>query len=152
MRMLLYLSASVLVVVCATWAYRVNYATQEALDRVADLRSDIAGEREAIEVLDAEWAYLNRPDRLRELVNANASTLALVELTPDQFGDVSMVPFPPEPTAAEAVAAAVAAGVTQVATAEGTAPQAAVPHVGAPKAHGPGPLARPAGASPGDSQ
>jgi hypothetical protein len=147
MRILLYLSASVLVVVCATWAYRVNYATQEAMDRVADLQNDIADEREAIEVLDAEWAYLNRPDRLRELVNANASTLALVELTPDQFGDVSMVPFPPEPTEEQAVAAAVAAGVTRVATAERSAPQATAPQVGAPAAVRGGPLARPAGAS-----
>ena len=97
MRMLLYLSASVLVVVCATWAYRVNYATQEALDRVADLQNDIADEREAIAVLGAEWAYLNRPDRLKDLVNANASTLALVELTPDQFGEAAMVAYPPEP-------------------------------------------------------
>ncbi len=115
MRMLLYLSASVLVVVCATWAYRVNYATQEAMDRVADLRNEIAGEREAIAVLDAEWAYLNRPDRLKQLVAANAPTLGLAELTPDQFGDVAMVPYPPEPSDAQAVAAAVAAGVAGVA-------------------------------------
>ena len=73
MKLVLYLSAAVLVVVCATWAYRVNYATQEAMDRVADLRSEIAGEREALAVLNAEWAYLNRPDRLSALVSAHAS-------------------------------------------------------------------------------
>jgi hypothetical protein len=76
-------SAVVLVVVCATWAYRVNYATQEALNRVADLRGEIAREREALVVLTAEWSYLNRPDRLRGLVAANAETLGLVELSPD---------------------------------------------------------------------
>ena len=38
MKLVLYLSAAVLVVVCATWAYRVNYATQEAMGRIADLR------------------------------------------------------------------------------------------------------------------
>src|SRR5690606_6275561 len=64
MRLTLYLSAIVLVAVCATWAYRVNYATQEAMNRVADLRAAIALEREALGVLRAEWAYLNRPDRL----------------------------------------------------------------------------------------
>ena len=36
MRIVLHLSGIVLVVVCATWAYRVNYATQEALNRVAE--------------------------------------------------------------------------------------------------------------------
>lgn len=29
-----------------------------------DLRNDMAFERETIQVLEAEWAYLNRPDRL----------------------------------------------------------------------------------------
>jgi hypothetical protein len=94
---LLHLSAGVLVVVCATWAYRVNYATQEALNRVADLRAEIAREREALAVLSAEWAYLNRPDRLSELVAANAEALGLAELTPEQFGETAMVAYPPEP-------------------------------------------------------
>lgn len=107
MRLVLYVSSAVLVVVCATWAYRVNYATQEAMNRVADLRAEIAREREALGVLEAEWAYLNRPDRLRALVDANAATLALVELAPDQFADVGMVAFPPppDPTVPETAAA-----------------------------------------------
>jgi hypothetical protein len=94
MRLVLHLSAAVLVVVCATWAYRVNYATQEALNRVADLRAEVAAEREALAVLNAEWAYLNRPDRLRELVELNAEALGLAELTPDQFGEAAMVAYP----------------------------------------------------------
>jgi hypothetical protein len=98
MRLVLHLSALVMVVVCATWAYRVNYATQEASDRAAELRAAIAAEREAIAVLNAEWAYLNRPDRLRALVAANAEALGLAELTPDQFGAPAMVAYPPEPT------------------------------------------------------
>jgi hypothetical protein len=97
MRIVLHLSAAVLVVVSATWAYRVNYATQEAMGRLDDLRQEIADEREAIAVLNAEWAYLNRPDRLQALVAANAAELGLAELTPDQFGEASMVAFPPEP-------------------------------------------------------
>ena len=99
MRIVLHLSAAVLVVVSATWAYRVNYATQEAMGRLDDLRQEIAAEREAIAVLNAEWAYLNRPDRLKALVAANAAALGLEELTPEQFGEASMVAFPPEPEA-----------------------------------------------------
>ncbi len=98
MRLLLNLSAAVLVVVCAVWAYRVNYATQEASDRVADLRQQIADEQEAIAVLKAEWAYLNRPDRLRALVAANPE-LGLAELNPDQFGDTASVAYPAPPEA-----------------------------------------------------
>lgn len=104
MRTVLYLSGIVLVAVCATWAYRVNYATQEAMNRVADLRAQIDEEQEALAVLRAEWAYLNRPDRLKALVKANEKALGLVDLTPDQFGDIASVPFPPEPgTAADLV-------------------------------------------------
>lgn len=117
MRWLLYLSSAVLVGVCATWAYRVNYATQEASNRVADLRSQIAAEREALSVLHAEWAYLNRPDRLAALVKGPGAALGLAPLSPEQFGEVAMAPFPPEPAvtasaplAPEAGAPAPAAG------------------------------------------
>ncbi len=101
MRAGLYLSAAVLVAVCATWAYRVNYATQEALNRLADLRAEIAAEREALSVLNAEWAYLNRPDRLAALVAGPGAGLGLVPLTPEQFGEAAMVAYPPEPELAE---------------------------------------------------
>ena len=97
MRWGLYLSAAVLVAVCATWAYRVNYATQEAANRVADLRAQIAAEREALAVLSAEWAYLNRPDRLAALAAGPGAGLKLTPLTPASFGEVAMVAFPPEP-------------------------------------------------------
>jgi hypothetical protein len=97
MRLVLHLSTAVLVAICATWAYRVNYATQEALNRVADLRAAIAAEREALGVLNAEWGYLNRPDRLRALVTLHAEALGLTELAPEQFGEAAMVAYPPEP-------------------------------------------------------
>lgn len=115
MKAVLYLSAVVLLAVCATWAYRVNYATQDALNHIADLRGEIAEEREALAVLRAEWAYLNRPDRLRELVAANAEALGLVELAPEQFGEVSEAPFPPPPPppAPEDLAPAVPDGATE---------------------------------------
>ena len=43
----------------------------------ADLRAEIADEREALAVLNAEWAYLNRPDRLRDLADLNGDRLGL---------------------------------------------------------------------------
>ncbi|MBP7240844.1 cell division protein FtsL [Amaricoccus sp.] len=118
MRWGLYLSAAVLVAVCATWAYRVNYATQEAANRAADLRAAIAAEREALAVLSAEWAYLNRPDRLAALVAGPGAELGLVPLSPDSFGETAMVAFPPPPEPA----------VTGGAPPEGeTAPAAGMP-------------------------
>ena len=98
MRWGLYLSAAVLVAVCATWAYRVNYATQEALNRLADLRAAIAAEREALSVLNAEWAYLNRPDRLAALMAGPGAELGL---GPEHFAEAAMVAYPPEPEPTE---------------------------------------------------
>lgn len=115
MRWGLYLSAAVLVAVCATWAYRVNYATQEAANRVADLRAEIAAEREALAVLSAEWAYLNRPDRLAALVAGPGAELKLTPLSPTSFGEVAMVAFPPEPDPLDPAAGA-AAGAADAAT------------------------------------
>ena len=102
MRIGLYLSAAVMVAVCATWTYRVNYATQEALDRLAGLRAEIALEREALSVLNAEWAYLNRPDRLAALVAGPGASLGLVPLTPENFGEAESVAYPPAPPGDEA--------------------------------------------------
>ncbi len=97
MRAILYLSAIAFVAICATWAYRVNYATREAMGRVVELRREIAREHQTLNALRAEWAYLNRPERLRLLVAANGEALGLVPLVPDQFGTVAIVAYPPEP-------------------------------------------------------
>ncbi|MSU89802.1 cell division protein FtsL [Rhodobacteraceae bacterium 2CG4] len=97
MRTLLYLAASALVVAFAAWAYQVNYSTQDAVQRVADLRAQIAAEREAIAMFSAEWAYLNRPDRLRALAEMYFPELGLMPMTAEHFGDPAMVPYPQPP-------------------------------------------------------
>jgi hypothetical protein len=83
------------VVATATWAYHINYRTKTALGRVDELRKQIAAEREAVEVLRVEWAYLSAPDRLARLVEANNEWLRLEPMGPQGFDDVAAVPFPP---------------------------------------------------------
>ncbi|PKP70787.1 MAG: cell division protein FtsL [Alphaproteobacteria bacterium HGW-Alphaproteobacteria-4] len=78
----------------AFWAYRENYRTQTAISELTRLQSEIASLREGLSVLDAEWAYLNRPDRLRALAAINFDRLALFPLTARQFGAVSQVAYP----------------------------------------------------------
>lgn len=94
MRNLVYLLTACAVMGLAFWAYRENYRTQDELNKMSRLQSEIAGLREGLSVLKAEWAYLNRPDRLRELANLNFEALSLLPLAPEQFGSVNQIAFP----------------------------------------------------------
>ena len=78
----------------AFWAYRENYATQAALREMGQLQDEIASLREALALQRAEWAYLNRPERLRELATVNFDRLGLLPLEPTQFGAAGQVAYP----------------------------------------------------------
>lgn len=97
MRSLLYILTALSVIGLAFWAYRENYETQAEIARVEQLNRNIGEARARLNVLRAEWAYLNRPDRLRDLTEVNFKRLGLLPLRPDQFGKVDQVAFPPEP-------------------------------------------------------
>jgi cell division protein FtsL len=94
MRGFFFAIAALSVIGLAYWAYTENYATQDATKRVARLQRDIGEARAQLNVLRAEWAYLNRPDRLRELVDLNYDALQLMPLAPEHFGTVKMVSAP----------------------------------------------------------
>lgn len=76
------------------WAYREHYQTRDALRDLTGLQREIADLREALALQRAEWAYLNRPDRLRELSALNFDRLGLLPLEAGQFGDVSGIVYP----------------------------------------------------------
>ncbi len=95
----LYFVLTALAVIClAFWAYRENYETQESLAEAEDLQTQISNARQRLRVLNAEWAYLNRPDRLRELADINFDRLGLLPLQPNQFGRIDQVAYPPDDT------------------------------------------------------
>ncbi len=96
MRCLLYVVTAMLVIGLAFWAYHENYKTQEAIGVTEKLQHDIGAARESLAMLKAEWAYLNRPDRLRELAELNFGRLGLLPLSPEQFGRIDQVSYPVE--------------------------------------------------------
>jgi hypothetical protein len=96
MRAVLYVVTFFSVIALAFWAYRENYATQQALNEVDQLHADIRQAHARLAVLRAEWAYQNRPDRLHDLVKMNFGRLGLLPLRSDQFGYVDQVIYPPK--------------------------------------------------------
>jgi hypothetical protein len=100
MRGVLYLLSALSVIALAAWAYRENHRTQQAARELRDMQSEIANLREAITVHRAEWAYLNRPERLRELADLNIDRLRLVPLSAAHFALIDQIAYPPAPSTA----------------------------------------------------
>lgn len=94
MKSLFLLVGLVLMGSVAMWSYRVNYATRDVMRHVASLERQIADERQTMAVLRAEWAYLNRPDRLLALSEKHFDALRLMPLHPDHFSDATTVAYP----------------------------------------------------------
>ncbi len=95
MRGLLFGLVAVAVMGLAYWSYSENYKTRDALRVAGQLQREIGKQRETLAVLQAEWAYLNRPDRLEDLARLNFDRLQLLPITRDQFGEVAQVGYPP---------------------------------------------------------
>lgn len=96
MRSLFLVLSALAVIGLAFWAYRENYQTQETQSRAEHLQRQISGARQRLRVLNAEWAYLNRPGRLRDLTEINFDKLGLLPLRPQQFGKIDQVAYPQE--------------------------------------------------------
>lgn len=97
MRGFLYVLAAFAVIGLAFWAYQENYKTQAALKEVRQLHAEIGAAHERLNILRAEWAYLNRPDRLADLADLNFDRLGLLPLMPDAFGRVDHIIYPLPP-------------------------------------------------------
>ena len=94
MKGLMYVLTALAVFGLAFWAYRENYATQQVLSETQKLQRQIGAAQVRLSMLRAEWAYLNRPDRLRDLTEINFDRLGLLPLRADQFGRVDEVSYP----------------------------------------------------------
>lgn len=94
MRVMIGLLLGAMVLGLAFWAYQENYRTRQALSDVRKIQREIGFLQEQMTVLRAEWAYLNRPERLRKLAALNFERLALLPMTPQHFGRLDEVAYP----------------------------------------------------------
>ena len=53
--------------ICAYSLFQVKYFVQDLRKELASITKAVAQEKEIIHVLNAEWTYLNQPERLRNL-------------------------------------------------------------------------------------
>ena len=81
-------------VMLGVWAYREGYETRETERAVARVEQRIGVRHRELSMLRAEWAYLNRPDRLLSLVEMNFERLGLMPLSPDHFARIEQVGYP----------------------------------------------------------
>lgn len=70
--------------------YQVKYTVQELEDELGQQSRALRIERQAIHVLRAEWAYLNRPERLAELADRH---LRMRAVSVTQIDDLDNLPM-----------------------------------------------------------
>ncbi|WP_424831097.1 cell division protein FtsL [Ruegeria sp.] len=97
MKSILYVLTALSVFGLALWAYQENYRTQQVLKETQSLQRQIGVAQARLAVLNAEWAYLNRPDRLRELADLNFERLGLLPLRAEQFGRADLISYGEDP-------------------------------------------------------
>jgi len=76
--------------------FHVKYKVQALEDDLRRLNAAITEEQEQLHVLAAEWAHLNRPDRLETLARRHTK---LAPAGAEQIGTVQTIPFPDPPDA-----------------------------------------------------
>ena len=85
-------SVLVFLALFASAVYLLKYDVQELKSENARLQKNIAAERLAMELLEAEWVYLNRPGRLQVLAEKH---LHAVPMAPNQI--ISFMDIPKRP-------------------------------------------------------
>lgn len=69
--------------------YQVKYEVQHLEHKLSSVRQDIKQDRNALHVLEAEWSYLNRPQRLERLAEKH---LEMEPATTKQVAAVTQLP------------------------------------------------------------
>jgi cell division protein FtsL len=79
-------------IVAAAYVYKIKFESTKQAEQVAKLRSEIRRERDTIAILRAEWARLDRPDRIETLAKRH---LNLMPVRTTQFDRLDNLPERP---------------------------------------------------------
>lgn len=90
----LYIAAFVVAVTLTYGLYSMKYEVQRLETQLSSLHGELTAEREAIQVLRAEWSYLNGPERLEDLA---ARHLDLVPVSVHRMTAMSRLPLKENP-------------------------------------------------------
>ena len=85
MRFIILILCSISLIVVSVWAYNVNYKARSTIKALNYLSSEIEKKESQIKLLKAEWAYLNRPERLNRLITIHFSELGLIPLSHENY-------------------------------------------------------------------
>lgn len=113
--------------VCGALLFKTSQAVTDGRAKLDLITADTRREEDSLRVLQAEWSYLNQPDRLEKLA---AQYLKLAPMRGKQFAEAQSLPLRPVPQEAlpenpAADAAAIAAIAAGIESSAGT-PQTAV--------------------------
>ena len=89
---LLHIVVLAALVLAAADVYKIKYESTLQAERVAKLRGEIRREQDTIATLRAEWARLERPDRIQDLAQRH---LKLKPLDPRQLDALDRLPERP---------------------------------------------------------
>lgn len=75
--------------------YGQKYRTEHVQSQVIELQLEISEKEQALNRLEADWAYLNQPSRLQAIVERHAETLQLAPIKVEQYSTIENLPMRP---------------------------------------------------------
>ncbi len=85
--------------------FQVKYEVMQQEQTLAGINKQIAGDRDQIRVLEAEWSYLSRPNRLEQLASRFLQLQSMNAAQIANIGDVPLRADAQAPLAGDATAA-----------------------------------------------
>lgn len=102
-------------VMSAAWVYKIKFEATVQIEQVAKMRAQIRRERDAVSILRAEWAQLDRPDRIQQLAQKHLKSKP-IEVA--QFDTLDKLPERPKPIVPPGTADPIGAIIEQFADEE----------------------------------